>query len=77
MCHRLLQFHKSTTCGHLTFVGDNTIDCHMENCHLSSSHPSSCGTQTPCHCRRYYSSSSQPQRIVTQELPGKCAQCPP
>ncbi|GLB34958.1 hypothetical protein LshimejAT787_0205230 [Lyophyllum shimeji] len=33
-----------------------------------------CGpAASPCTCRRYY---GQPERVVTAEVPGNCAQCP-
>ncbi|KAG1853729.1 hypothetical protein DFJ58DRAFT_391408 [Suillus subalutaceus] len=75
MCYRQLRFTKNTACGHLTFQGDTYIDCFTRDCKLSTSHPTTCGSQgRPCNCRRYY---SQPQRLITLEQPGKCPQCPP
>ncbi|KZT26202.1 hypothetical protein NEOLEDRAFT_1052433, partial [Neolentinus lepideus HHB14362 ss-1] len=55
MCHRKLFFTKSTTCGHLTFTGEQYVDCGESNCALSRAHPANCGSPTqPCTCRRYY-----------------------
>ncbi|KAH7914657.1 hypothetical protein BJ138DRAFT_331229 [Hygrophoropsis aurantiaca] len=71
MCHRLLQFSKSTTCGHLTFIRDMTIDCHKEDCHLSGAHPASCGSQMPCNCRRYYGSVSH-IRVLSAKVDVSC-----
>ncbi|GBE82241.1 hypothetical protein SCP_0406250 [Sparassis crispa] len=72
MCHRRLHFYKSSGCGHLTFTGENNIDCQSWDCFLSASH--NCGSTSGniCRCRRYY---TQPERIVDQEVPGKCPRC--
>ncbi|KAF9005646.1 hypothetical protein BDQ17DRAFT_1353522 [Cyathus striatus] len=74
MCHRQLRFVKSTECGHLTRTSETNVDCGSLQCFLSVAHPSNCGSpMIPCSCRRYY---GQPERIVTQQVPGKCRQCP-
>ncbi|KAF9069623.1 hypothetical protein BDP27DRAFT_1165848, partial [Rhodocollybia butyracea] len=66
MCFRRLRFVRSTVCGHLTFTGETIVDCGSRICHISSMHPSSCGSsRAPCNCKRYY---DQPQRIVTNEV---------
>lgn len=55
MCYRQLRFIKNLTCGHLTFQGETYIDCCEQDCKLSSSHPTTCGSPaSPCNCRRYY-----------------------
>jgi hypothetical protein len=62
MCRRQLRFTKSIACGHLTFTGDEIIDCRSDECHLSSAHLENCVTP---QCRRYY---EKPERLVTKEV---------
>ncbi|KAF8902145.1 hypothetical protein CPB84DRAFT_902476 [Gymnopilus junonius] len=69
MCHRQLRFVKSNDCGHLTLHGESVIDCQSNTCHLSGAHPRTC---TSPQCRRYY---EKPERVVTDEVPGKCGRC--
>ncbi|CAL1704750.1 unnamed protein product [Somion occarium] len=76
MCHRQLRFFKANGCGHLTFTGETTIDCGSRDCYLSSHHPKNCGSPASdkhlCNCLRYY---TQPERIITHQIPGSCPRC--
>ena len=64
MCRRQLRFTKSIACGHLTFTGENIVDCYSNECHLSSAHPQNSSCVTP-QCRRYY---EKPERLTTKEV---------
>ncbi|KAK0464258.1 uncharacterized protein EV420DRAFT_1034702 [Desarmillaria tabescens] len=72
MCHRQLLFQQSAGCGHLTKVGEIAVDCRYPKCFVSSIHPSFCGKNAPCSCRRYY---SNPVRKITAIVPGRCSGC--
>ncbi|KAH8107074.1 hypothetical protein BXZ70DRAFT_272813 [Cristinia sonorae] len=66
-----VRFFKSKGCEHLTFTGENTVDCASQDCFLSKDHR--CRTHSPsCRCRRYY---TQPERITTHEVDGLCPLC--
>ncbi|KAJ7940642.1 hypothetical protein B0H13DRAFT_1939088 [Mycena leptocephala] len=71
MCHRQLFFTKALRCGHSIYSSEIMVDCQSRYCRLSTAHPRNCIQR--CTCRRYY---GQPERLVTQEIPGYCGQCP-
>ncbi|KDQ60827.1 hypothetical protein JAAARDRAFT_563259 [Jaapia argillacea MUCL 33604] len=71
MCRRVLRFNKSTSCGHLIYLGDENIDCEEAICVHSSAHPTTC-TGASCQCRRWF---GQPERRVVAQVPEKCPQC--
>ena len=60
MCHRQLKFYTSRACGHQILASDVNVDCRDAACKNSTSHPSSCGVNIPCHCKRYYTYAAIP-----------------